>query len=231
MAARQTNSASFPCVCDGHPDLIFHIAEPDDEEELTAFIMMEFFHRFPLKDIDGFDVEKEVRPWIGEYIKSMCSKNYSIILRDTANDNRIAAAAVNDYVPKDRPEDHIDILSFSDPLERPGWQIICDLLCELHKGVDLPTGEPTVSIDLMTVGDGYVNRGLAVYCAILTIQLAKSRGVKAITLESVNEYMSRVSVKAGFSMLKEIDYNQYEISLPEATKQLHKKAGLYIYKM
>lgn len=223
---------SFPVACDGYPDLIFNLAGTGDVAELTEFIMTEFFHRFPLKDTPGFDVEKEVRPWIGKYISHVCSKNYSIILRDSSSGNKIAAASVNDIDRKNRPDDDIGLVSFADSIERPGWKKICQLLDELHVGMDLGE-DPILSIDLLTVGDNYANRGLSSYCTKLTVQLAESRGIQAIKVEAVNEFMALALAKNGFELAKQVDYNQFEINgeIPFATKSVHQNARLYTFKI
>ena len=142
MAA--TVNVSFPFACDGSPNLIFDLAGPSDVKELSNFIMDEFFHRFPLRNV--LDVEKEVRPWIGQYIDHVSKKEFSIILRDITNENRIVAAAINDLDYKDRIEEDISLVSFADPIERPGWQKICRLLVELHLDLNC---DPVLSIDLM----------------------------------------------------------------------------------
>ncbi|KAI9559211.1 hypothetical protein GHT06_016000 [Daphnia sinensis] len=210
---------SFPIVCDGYPDLIFDLAGADDVQQLTEFIMKEFFHRFPLKD--NWDVEKELRPWMGQYIGHMCSKGVSIILRDTTNNNRIAAAAINDIDYKNRAEDDISLVSFTNPIERPGWQNVCDLLEILHEGMNLDD-DPD-----------YVKRGLSTQCAKLTVMLAKSKGLQSIKVEAVSEFMARVLAKIGFQMIKEIDYNCLEINgeIPFATEDIHRYARLYILKI
>lgn len=230
MAAPTQDLVSFPIVCDGYPELIFDLAGADDVQLLTEFIMKEFFHRFPLKD--NWDVEKELRPWIGQYISHVCSKGVSIILRDTNNNNRIAAAAINDIDYKNRPEDDISLVSFADPIERPGWQNICDLLEILHEGMNLD-GDPVLSIDLMTVGQDYAKRGLSTQCTKLTVMLAKCKGLQSIKVEAVSEFMAHVLAKGGFQMIKEIDYNRLEINgkMPFATEDIHRYARLYILKI
>ncbi|KAK4010417.1 hypothetical protein OUZ56_019559 [Daphnia magna] len=230
MAAPTQDLVSFPIVCDGYPELIFDLAGADDVQLLTEFIMKEFFHRFPLKD--NWDVEKELRPWIGQYISHVCSKGVSIILRDTNNNNRIAAAAINDIDYKNRPEDDISLVSFADPIERPGWQNICDLLEILHEGMNLD-GDPVLSIDMMTVGQDYAKRGLSTQCTKLTVMLAKCKGLQSIKVEAVSEFMAHVLVKGGFQMIKEIDYNRLEINgkMPFATEDIHRYARLYILKI
>ena len=232
MAASNPSLISFPAACDGFPDLIFHLAGAEDVEELTKFIMTEFFYRFPLKDAAGFDVDKEIRPWIGKYISHVCSKNFSIILRDTSQGNRISAACINDIDCKNRPDDDIGLVSFNDPMERPGWNKICQLLDELHVGMDLAE-DPILSIDLQAVGENYANRGLSSHCTKLTIQLAKSRGMQSIKVEAVNEFMALTLAKVGFELAKEIDYNQFQINgeIPFATKSIHQKARLFIHKI
>ena len=144
MAATINDSVSFPIPCDGFPNLVFDLAGPSDVKELSDFIMEEFFHRFPLKNV--LDVEKEVRPWIGQYIGHLCTNQFFILLRDITKENRIVAAAINDLDYKDRKEEDISLISFADPIERPGWQKICGLLAELE--LDLDT-DPVLSIDLM----------------------------------------------------------------------------------
>lgn len=227
MAAPVKNLVSFPIVCDGFPNLIFHLVEPHDVPQLTEFIMTEFFHRFPLKDT--LEVEKEIRPWIGQYISHVCSKNVSIFLRDTSNNNRIAAAAINDIDHKTRPIEDISLVSFADAIERPGWQNVCDLLEMLHEGFNFDD-DPILSIDLMTVGEDYTKRGLSAQCVQLTIKLAISKGLHSIKVEAVNEFMALVLAKIGFQLIKEIDYNQLEINgkIPFATKSIHQYARSYI---
>lgn len=144
MAATINDSIKFPFPCDGFPNLIFDLAGPSDVKELSEFVMDEFFHRFPLKNV--LDVEKEVRPWIGQYIGHVCTKQFTLILRDITSGNRIAAAAVNDLDYKNRTEEDISLISFADPIERPGWQKICGLLAELELDLNF---DPVLSIDLM----------------------------------------------------------------------------------
>jgi hypothetical protein len=144
MAATLNDSIKFPFPCDGFPNLIFDLAGPSDVKELSEFVMDEFFHRFPFKNV--LDVEKEVRPWIGHYIGHVCTKKFTLILRDITSGNRIAAAAINDLNYKDRTEDDISLISFADPIERPGWQKICRLLAELELDLNF---DPVLSIDLM----------------------------------------------------------------------------------
>ena len=66
----------FPSPCKGHPNLVFDLIGPTDVNEVSEFVMNEFFHRFPLRDI--LQVDKEVRPWIGSYIAHVCDKNFSV---------------------------------------------------------------------------------------------------------------------------------------------------------
>lgn len=229
MVATNRDPVSFPIVCNKNPNMVFNLAEPKDKEELTEFVMNQYFHRFPLKDVEGFDVEKEVRPWIDKYITSMCSKNYSIILRDAGYGNRIAAAAVNNIVPKIRAHDYIGIDSFTDPIQRPGWQKIINLIDELHRGIDWGQ-DSVISLDLMTVGENYTNRGISLQCLDLTVKVAKSRGVRTVKLEAMNEFMAKTSLKAGFRMAKEIKYDDTDLKLPKTTTMLHEKIRLFIHK-
>ncbi len=103
MAATLNDSIKFPFPCDGFPNLIFDLAGPSDIKELSEYIMDEIFHRFPLKNV--LNVEKEVRPWISQYIGHVCTKQFTLILRDITSGNRIAAAAINDLDYKDRTEE------------------------------------------------------------------------------------------------------------------------------
>ena len=68
----------FPSLCKGHPNLVFDLIGPTDVNEVSEFVMNEFFHRFPLRDI--LQVDKEIRPWIGSYVAHVCSKNFSVNL-------------------------------------------------------------------------------------------------------------------------------------------------------
>lgn len=221
---------SFPVLCEGNPELMFCIGEPGEEDELTKFIVKELFYRFPLKD--SIDVEKEIRPWIGQYISHMCCKNYSIILRDSSKGNRIAAAAVSDVYCKNRPPADIGLHSFNDPVERPGWERICQILSDLQIGINLGQ-DPILHIDLVSVGEEYANRGLSSKCVRMAVRLAESRGISAMKIDAVNEFMAKASARAGFQKMNEIDYNQWEYDgeKPFATKDMvHQKARLYIYR-
>lgn len=230
MATR--NTVSFPVASVRNPELVFHLTETKDAEELSEFIMKEFFHQFPLKNAPGFDVEKEIRPWINQYISHMCFKNYSIILRDTINGNKIVAAAITDLNDKDRSSDDIDLYSFCDPVGRPCWEKICRLLDGLHVGIDLGQ-DPMLSMDLVAVSTGYYNRGLSTECVRLTVQLAESRNLEAVKMEAVNKFMTLAAEKVGFQTLSEIDMTQWEFNgeKPFANDDIHQKAKLLIYKI
>lgn len=136
----------FPAPCRGHPNLMFDLVGPSDVNEVCEFVMNEFFHRFPLKDV--LHVETEVRPWIGQYIAHVSSKNISIVLRDVHRGYRIIAAAINDVDYKGRQEEDINLFTFADPDLRPGWYTICSLLSKLNEGLSYNV-DPIISMDII----------------------------------------------------------------------------------
>jgi len=146
MAQALTTPMFFPLPCRGHPNLIFDLVGPSDVNEVSEFVMQEFFHRFPLRDV--LHVETEIRPWIGQYIAHVCSKNFSIVLRDLHRGYRIIAAAINDVDHKERQEKDINLFTFADPVLRPGWHKICTLLSKLNKGLTYSI-DPILSMDIM----------------------------------------------------------------------------------
>lgn len=115
------DTVSFPMACVGNPELLFHSAEAEDIEELSEFVISQLFHQFPMKNTSGFDVEENIRPWMTRYISHMWPKNYSIIIRDTNNHNKIIAAAFSDIGCKNHSGD-IGLCSFCDPVKRLGWE-------------------------------------------------------------------------------------------------------------
>jgi hypothetical protein len=136
----------FPLPCRGHPNLIFDLIGPVDVNEVAEFVMNEFFHRFPLKDI--LQVDKEVRPWIRQYVAHVCSKKFSIVLRDIHRGYRLVAAAINDVDHHVRDSKDINLFTFADPYERPGWHRICYMLSELNRGLTF-TDDPILSMDII----------------------------------------------------------------------------------
>lgn len=135
-------------------DLVFGVARTQDIPELIEFLAQEYFNRFPPADILHLQVEKEVRPWLGEYVANVVSKGCSIIVRDPARSNRIAAAAINDIITKDRSKEDISLLSFNDPNRWPNWAKYCQLLDVLYADVKFDR-YPVLSLDLMTVRQDY----------------------------------------------------------------------------
>ena len=136
----------FPVPCRGHPNLMFNLVGPGDVNEVCEFVMNEFFHRFPRKDV--LHVETEVRPWIGQYIAHVSSKNMSIVLRDVYCGYRIIAAAINDVDYKERQEDDTNLFTFADPNLHPGWYTICSLLSKLNEGLSYNV-DPIISMDII----------------------------------------------------------------------------------
>lgn len=152
-----------------------------------------------MKNTSGFDVEEKIRPWMTRYISHMWPKNYSIIIRDTNNHNKIIAAAFSDIGCKNHSGD-IGLCSFCDPVKRPGWEWICRLLDGLRVGIDLGQN-PMFIINLVSVDTAYYNRGLSTECFNLAVKLAQSRGVQKMKIEAVNEY--KAAVKEGFELISE----------------------------
>lgn len=134
--------------------LIFSVASSSDVPELIEFIIEEFFTRFPLTDILRLQVEEEVRPWFGQYVSHIVSKDCTVLVRDPVMNNRIAAASINDIVCQDRSEEDISIVSFNNPDRWPAWAKFCQLLGILHADVKFDH-YPVLSLDMMTVGKYY----------------------------------------------------------------------------
>ncbi|EFX72904.1 hypothetical protein DAPPUDRAFT_253707 [Daphnia pulex] len=205
MAQALSPPMFFPAPCRGHPNLIFDLVGPTDVNEVCEFVMNEFFHRFPLKDV--LHVETEVRPWIGQYIAHVTSKNISIVLRDVLRGYRIIAVAINDVDYKERQEKDINLITFADPNLRPGWFTICSLLSKLNEGLSYNV-DPIISMDIIAIGESYCNQGLAYLCTQVTIELAEARGIHLIRIEVVNDFMSAMFASLGFQKIREIDMNE-----------------------
>ncbi|XP_046638480.1 uncharacterized protein LOC124316527 [Daphnia pulicaria] len=218
----------LPVPCRGHPNLMFDLVGPGDVNELCEFVMNEFFHRFPLKDV--LHVETEVRPWIGQYIAHVSSKNMSIVLRDVLRGYRIIAAAINDVDYKERQEKDINLITFADPNLRPGWYTICSLLSKLNEGLSYNV-DPIISMDIIAIGESYCNQGLASLCTQVTIELAEARGIHLIRIAVVNDFMSAMFASLGFQKIREIDMNELIIGgeKPFAVTDFTQKARVFIY--
>ena len=234
--------------------LVFSVAGTGDVPELIEFLAEEYFNRFPPADILHLEVEKEVRPWLGEYVANVVSKDCSILVRDPAHSNRIAAAAVNDIICEDRPKEDIGLLSFNDPDRCPNWAKYCQLLDVLYTDVKFDR-YPVLSLDLMTVGRDYEvifvflviefivviellriasmtqGHGLASECVSATIRQAQQRNIDMIKAEAFNQFMAKALNKVGFDLVKAVNYNFYvnrSGEKPYSTDSIHNKAQIFV---
>lgn len=212
-------------------ELEFSVANCEDVSELIEFIVCEFFTRFPLTEILRLQVEVEVRPWLGQYVAHIVSKNCTVLVRDQAHNNRIAAAAINDIVNQDRSEEDISLVSFNNPEQWPAWGRICQLLDILHTDVQFDR-YPILSLDLMTVGRDYAGQGLSKECANATIRQAQLRNIAMVKVEAFNNFMAKGLSTIGFELVKTVNYNFYANNngeKPYATDSVHNKAQLFVF--
>ena len=198
----------LPVNYDRFPELVFDTAKPSDLEEITNFIIVEFFGQLPLTTVPALDVDREIGPWIGKYLNHLIQKNMSIIVRDKRQSNRIAAASINDIDRKNRAETDFGLESFSSAEDTPSWFKICQLLHDVHRDVEFDH-DPILSIDLLCVAKDYGGRGLSSLCVDLSCQVAKQNGLMLVKAEVVNAYLARGLTKAGFCVAKEIRYKYY----------------------
>ena len=212
-------------------ELVFSIANCDDVPELIDFIVGEFFTRFPLTVILKLQVDEEVGPWLGKYVAHIVSKKCTVLVRDAALNNRIAAAAINDIVNQDRCEDDISLISFNNPEQWPAWGRVCQLLDILHSDVKFDR-YPVLSLDLMTVGRDYAGQGLSKDCVNATIRQAQLRNIGMVKVEAFNNFMAQGLNTIGFELVKTVNYNFYANGngeKPFATESIHNKAQLYVF--
>lgn len=217
------------------PELVFDLVRPVDIEEVTDFLLDEYFPHLPLTKITELNIQLEIRPWIGQYLASVIQKNVSVLVRDTSRSKRIVAACINDITYRFPQKGEIDLFSFKDPIVRPNWSKICQLLEDLYVDVRFDE-DPVLSFNLVGVAQGYGHRGLATKLIDVVEKIAKGRRIGLIKNDTVNEYMANAHFQAGFIVAKEINYQFYakdggKFDRPFITDSIHNKIRLMVKKI
>ena len=210
----------------------YEIIRADDYEEVAEFLLANFFPEVPIGKIVNMDVDMEVRPWLFEFMKKILSFQVSICIRDPAN--RLIAVGINSIEYGDPARD-VSISDYVDPYRHPKMWMNLNFLQDLGKGVDLFGDNCVAGLVFnmfMICVDGTISkRGLATKIVDYSIQVAKQKGITVMVTEAVSEYAGRIFSKFGFTVAKQIDYNDYvyHSSRPLANNGVHKAGRLFVY--
>ena len=90
-----------------------------DAEEVTEFLLKHFFPQVPIGKVVDMDVEAEVRPWLGLFVRSALSSQVCVAVRDARRGNCLAAVGINCIEHRDSSQDIATLDTFVDSHHHP----------------------------------------------------------------------------------------------------------------
>ena len=207
-------------------DLEFIIVRQEEKIEVSEFLLEHFFPEVPIGKIVNMDVNREVRPWLADFIESVLASSTSIAIRKR-DDGQLVALAVNMIERPGAP----DITQFVNPVQHPLMYMNMAFLEDLSVFPnDCPASSEMFNVFMISVSPKYSKRGLASKLIQLSVQLAGQLGIRMVISQAVNYYAIKALEKCGFRSVKQLSYNEFVYceTTPLANNGIHQKAELMV---
>jgi len=196
--------------------LVADIGRPHEVQEVFDFLQRYFLPSTPIRQVTpcSDDAEDEHAPakqlWILELVKESLSMPFTIMVRDPAAENRLAAVLINTMQERSQSQ------SADEPVDSdrsPGW-LARSFLSSLSQGIDifsLYNTDRVLGIFIVSVGNEYGRLGLATKMFQLSIEMAEAAGAGALESGAVSEFAAKALAKCGFKTIKTVSYESFEM--------------------
>lgn len=211
-------------------DLQWTTVRQEEKVEVSEFLLDHFFPQVPIGKIVNMDVNREIRPWLADFIETVLAASPASIAVRTRKDGRLVALAVN-IIERLGGEPSPDITQFVDPVQHPLMHMNMAFLEELSIFPDdCPAASQMMNVFMVAVAPQYGKRGLASKLIQLSVVLAGRLGIEMVVSQAVNYYAIRALEKCGFRSVKQVLYGDfvYEGTTPLANNGVHQKAELMV---
>lgn len=177
-------------------------------------------------EILEMDCEKEVRPWLPQFVSSVVASGWSIIVRD--NEGQLAAVRLNLLELKDS---NIGMHELVDATNQPKMTIVLELLNQLSSSFNFYTMhnvDQVLHLVMVAVSEQFGRRGIASRLAQLSLRRARKEGIRVVVVEGANMFAAKLLLKNGFELVNQILYNDFEYknSKPLTTTGIHQRIVL-----